>query len=143
MQDKAVTREQIVVEARKWLGVRWRHQGRTKYGLDCVGLIIKVAHSLDIFDFDVTNYDRRAYAHMFLKTFKEKMIQKPIIQMLPGDVLIFRTHTEPHHTGIVTEKNGYPYIIHTSPMRTRTIEESLTFNAEFMVACFKYPGVIN
>ena len=33
-----VTREMVVAEARTWIGVKWRHQGRTREGVDCIGL---------------------------------------------------------------------------------------------------------
>ena len=30
----------IVAEARRWIGVRWRHQGRSRSGVDCIGLCL-------------------------------------------------------------------------------------------------------
>jgi cell wall-associated NlpC family hydrolase len=32
----------IVSAARSWLGVPWRHQGRTRQGVDCAGLVVLV-----------------------------------------------------------------------------------------------------
>lgn len=37
---------QVVTEARRWLGVPYVHQGRTVYGVDCVGLVLCVRHSI-------------------------------------------------------------------------------------------------
>lgn len=34
--------EEVIVEARTWLGVPFRHQGRSRTGVDCIGLVIAV-----------------------------------------------------------------------------------------------------
>ena len=36
----------IVAAARTWLGVPWRHQGRTRQGVDCAGLVVLVGRGL-------------------------------------------------------------------------------------------------
>lgn len=54
------TREEFIAECRKYLGVRWQHQGRTERGIDCAGLLVAPALALGILspDDDVTNYGR-------------------------------------------------------------------------------------
>jgi cell wall-associated NlpC family hydrolase len=42
-----ITADQIIAEARTWIGVRFLHQGRTRHGVDCVGLVACVMRSLD------------------------------------------------------------------------------------------------
>jgi cell wall-associated NlpC family hydrolase len=59
-------RTDIVAAARTYLGVPWRHQGRTRAGLDCAGLIVMVARDLALSDYDSTAYGRRAQGHAFL-----------------------------------------------------------------------------
>jgi cell wall-associated NlpC family hydrolase len=56
----AVTGQDIVVEARKWLGAPYRHQGRDVRGIDCVGLPIIIARTLGLLpkDFDTSVYGR-------------------------------------------------------------------------------------
>ena len=49
-----VTRTDIVAAARGWLGVPWRHQGRSRAGVDCVGLVVVVCRSLGLSDHDST-----------------------------------------------------------------------------------------
>ena len=102
-----------------------------------------MAHALGLSNFDYTGYDRRAYAHEFLKIFQENMIEKSLSKRLPGDVLIFRTRTEPHHAGILSKKRGQAHIIHASPARRSTVEEPMGFNEDYVVACFEFPGVID
>lgn len=38
----------IVAAADAWVGVKWRHQGRDRDGIDCLGLLIVVARDLGI-----------------------------------------------------------------------------------------------
>jgi hypothetical protein len=46
-----ITRQQIVNEARKWVGTPFQHQGRTRgKAVDCVGLVLSVADNLTLSD---------------------------------------------------------------------------------------------
>lgn len=38
----------VIAEARKWLGVPFQHQGRTRFGVDCAGLVELVALGLGL-----------------------------------------------------------------------------------------------
>ena len=69
-------KQDIVAEARKWLGTNFHHQGRIKKcstnkgGCDCIGLVIGIIRDLELpstfkrkngetiplYDFDYTNY---------------------------------------------------------------------------------------
>lgn len=55
-----LTPEQVIGEARGWLGVPFLHQGRNRNGIDCIGLPIVVGQSLGILpkNFEITNYGR-------------------------------------------------------------------------------------
>ena len=141
MQDKIITRQMIIDEARTWLKVRWRHQGRTKYGIDCAGLVILVGHGLSLSEFDTTNYSRHGFQQEFVKMFREHMDEKPVTQRKPGDVLLFRDNTYPCHAAILTMKAGVEYIIHTSPKRRGTAEEPLNQVTDKVTHCFAYRGV--
>lgn len=41
-----IERAQIVDEARRWLGVPYVHQGRTRHGVDCIGFVLCVRNAL-------------------------------------------------------------------------------------------------
>jgi hypothetical protein len=53
-----IVKAQVVSAAREWIGVPFRHQGRTRDGVDCAGVVIKVAHALGLSSFDATGYRR-------------------------------------------------------------------------------------
>lgn len=42
---RTIAAQQIVEDARSWLGVPFQHQGRTRYGVDCVGLPVCIRHA--------------------------------------------------------------------------------------------------
>lgn len=55
-----MTPDAVIAEARSYLGVPFRHQGRSRQGIDCVGLPIVVGQSLGLFSphFEVATYGR-------------------------------------------------------------------------------------
>ena len=60
-----ITGEDVIAEARRWLETRYVHQGRTRFGVDCIGYVICVRNAIDpIPDImrEVTNYARNPQA---------------------------------------------------------------------------------
>lgn len=136
------SREDIVSEARTWIGTPWRHQGRTKQGIDCAGLVVKVAHTLQFTDFDILDYARNTRGMEFMRYFGEHMDEIPIVQVQEGDVILFRDSKFPCHSAIVSSKQGEKHIIHAYARRKQVIEEPLTEDwRSLWVAAFRFRGV--
>lgn len=133
-------RNRIVKEARTWLGTPWRHQGRNKYGIDCAGLIIKVAHSLDISKFDVFDYQRYPTGNKFLEYFTNNNCKYKLMKDIQlGDILVLNLGPYPCHCGIYTENDMF---IHSFALRRQVIEEKWTDEYKAItVAIYSYPGV--
>ena len=55
-----MTPADVIAEARQWVGVPFRHQGRSERGIDCVGLPIVVCQNIGLIgpNFEITNYGR-------------------------------------------------------------------------------------
>jgi cell wall-associated NlpC family hydrolase len=123
MPAETITPERIVAEARSWLGVPWRHQGRTRSGIDCVGLVVCVAHALDLSNYDSTGYSRRAQGQRFVEHFRSNMDGVAIPDAGPGDVLVFADQAYPCHCGFLTERLGHPHLLHAHATRRQVIEE--------------------
>lgn len=113
------TRQDIVDEARKHLGCRWVHQGRSRAGVDCVGLVIKVAHGLGLSTFDIADYSRQPDPAMMRALLAEHM--EPASKPQLGDVLLMRFEKEPQHVAIVTDIG----IIHAYAQARRVVEHRL------------------
>lgn len=138
-----VNRDHIVAEARSWIDVPWRHQGRSReHGVDCAGLIIKVAHGLDLSAYDITNYQRNARDGAFVCHFQENMVEKPLTEMKVGDVILFRDHVFSCHSGIVTMKKGILHFVHAYARYRKVVEGP--FDKEWLdkrTHCFEFHGI--
>lgn len=115
------TRQEVIEESRTWLGTRWVHQGRSRAGVDCIGIVIKVAHALNIFTFDTFDYSRQPDPNRMRELLGEHMDPIAIADARIGDVLLMRFEREPQHVAIVTDKG----IIHAYAQARRVVEHRL------------------
>ena len=120
-----IRREDIVAAARGWLGVPWRHQGRSRRGVDCVGLLVCVARELGVPVRDFTAYARHADTFDFVEHFRRNLKPVRLPEKAPGDVLVFAESAYPCHCGILSERYGAPHLIHAHALRRRVVEEPL------------------
>lgn len=138
-----ITRQAIIDEARTWLGVVWRHQGRDRNGIDCGGLLIGVAKALGASDYDIGNYGKQPDAQNFLRHLEAWGGRRiPLGGALPGDVIAFRDGPFPCHCAIVTETGGVRHMIHADRRLKSVVEEPIT--REWLanrVAAYRFPGV--
>lgn len=96
------SREQVIRIARGYLGVRFQHQGRTRNGLDCLGLLIRVGQDIGYTDFDFTAYDRTPDGEFFLQEMCRHLHLIPVEQAQPGDVLLMRYFAFPQHVAFIS-----------------------------------------
>ena len=122
------TREEIVAQARTWIGTKFVHQGRSKQtgsnagGVDCIGLAVGVVRELGIKDkdgqllhlHDYTNYSSLPSAKLLMGSLHKVLTEIPIEEAVPGDVLVFRFKKEPQHIAILSELDkGVMRVIHS------------------------------
>ena len=140
-----VTRADIVAAARTWIGVRWQHQGRTRHGIDCIGLPVVVAFELGLIAaMPAADYPRRPNG-TFLARFRETAL----IEILPnqvqsGDVLVFAQQTAPCHCGILTTLHGESAIIHAYAAARKVTRETLaaaTHAVGVWTHAFQFPNL--
>jgi hypothetical protein len=95
-----VRREDLVNEARKWIGVKFGHQGRSLLtGLDCGGLILKAGQSLNLTELEYLGYANFPTEGKFEELLRTHAIETDFIstyphyftgtELLPGDLLSF------------------------------------------------------
>lgn len=140
------TRQEVVAQARTWLGTPFHHQARLLgVGVDCVGLVIGVARTLNLVapDFDVTAYPRvpDGTSFMHLVNLHMRPIQRQDMQ--PGDVVAVRFDSDPQHLGILGNySHGGLSIIHAASRSSKVIETRLMFNRQmYFVQAFALPGM--
>ena len=132
----------VVEEARKWLGVKWRHQGRTEHGIDCVGLLAMVARGIGMEHKDTTNYVRYSHGAEFLSHLNASgLVPQKTSDAGEGSVLVLLDHAYPCHVAIQSEKYGVPHMIHAYAPRRRVVEDPLTDQwLKKRIAAYTYPG---
>ena len=88
--DRVRTRREIIMAARAWIGTPYKHQGRGRAGLDCVGLMIEVGDAVGYHVDAPPAYSasRRAGSWSILC---EKHLWKPAARtkVIPGDLAVF------------------------------------------------------
>lgn len=97
--------------ARQYLGVKFHHQGRQPWALDCGGLLIIAANDLGVTLSDVSGYSRMPDG-VTLKATMDKQLTKVNRKPQPNDILLMAFRHNPQHIGIVTDLNGKLGIIH-------------------------------
>lgn len=113
------TSAELVASARGLIGVPWRHMGRTKQGVDCIGMILLAGWNIGV-DFTSWARDRRYSREAAPDLLREvSLVCKPVPLELrvPGSMVCFRFPGErwPRHVALLTESET---IVH-SEMRKR------------------------
>lgn len=136
-------RQDIVDEARTWIGTPWHHLGRVKgAGCDCIGLVVGVANALGIPVEDSDRYPRHHAGNQFeLEVFRQTDGVNPRM-LKPGDLILMKFDKESNHIAIVTETEPYIKIIHAYAVARKVVEHSFddTFRQK-MFSCRRFKGV--
>ncbi len=131
----------IVTEARRWVGVPFQHQGRARFGVDCIGLVICVRNACSPWPEGLaeTRAYRRRVASGILQEraeFYGERVEKPapgVIALIewPGD-------THPTHVAILSEST----IIHSYERVGRVVECGFRDPwVKWTKAFYRLPGV--
>lgn len=137
-----MTRAQIVSEARRWIGTRYRHKGRSATGLDCVGLLVVVARALGVPHDDDQHYidwpdpQRRLIA--VLDCYMD--VASPL-SAWPGSIGLFTQDRLPGHCGIFATAHGAPHVIHAHIRRRGVVEEPYPTGEMRLVRRYQLRGV--
>lgn len=106
-----ITRESIIIAARSFLGVRYRHQQSDRsVGMDCIGLICAVARTIGYLDYKPPAYRVNPDPALFTKLLHENFDEIRAIDMRPGDIFCMDYGNGIQHVGIFLPGNR---IIHS------------------------------
>lgn len=115
------TSNDVVEAARAYLETRWVHQGRSKAGVDCAGLLIRVHMDLGLPVDDMKGYARTPDGRTFLEHIRRQTTIAT--EPLPGTICVFKETLFPCHVGFFTEKHGVVHIIHSYAPAKKVVEE--------------------
>jgi cell wall-associated NlpC family hydrolase len=141
MRDAAPNANALIKEARRWIGVRWRHQGRDfERGVDCAGLLICVAARLGLNLVDRRSYGRRQSGALLMQDLHEQLKYISVSYYNNGDIGVFSEKGYPVHLGFLVRSKGQNSVIHAHARRRRVVEEALD-QVGSPIAVFRLPEV--
>ncbi len=113
-----MTPADFVAAARSYVGVPFRHQGRTRHGVDCIGLVVCAARDIGLTLADRTDYPRDPNGLLPLEMARQFA---PVESPQAGDILLMRFRGEPQHVAIL----GGAALIHSYASIGRVVEHGL------------------
>jgi cell wall-associated NlpC family hydrolase len=138
-----INREDVIAEARKWIGTRWVHQGRSVHGVDCAGLVLMVGQALGLPCEDMLGYRRSPDGLLF----RQHIVNQTTFeaQPRPGSIALLREAKFPTHTGIfATDNEGNLTLIHAYMPYGKVMEEQFIHDwPEKLVGVRNYMGMID
>jgi cell wall-associated NlpC family hydrolase len=140
----SVSGADICTAARAWIGTRWEHQGRSREGVDCAGLILKVAHELGLTEFDTADYAPQATDETMLALCREHMQAVDLADLRPGDVVVMAFDANRHLAFVGDYLYGGLSLIHAYSQAPRRVVEH-RFADDWVArvrGCFRFPEVI-
>lgn len=133
----------IVAEARRWIGVRYAHQGRSREGVDCIGLPVCVRAALGLKPMDAFGYAKRSTGTEMLDYCRANMTAVDRSAIQPGDILVQIGEVVRHMAIVGDYPGGGLSVIHSFLPNKKVIECRL--DATFMAGvrgCFRFPEVV-
>jgi cell wall-associated NlpC family hydrolase len=123
----AAERAALVAHARSLVGVPFKHRGRSRDGIDCVGLVQVCLQAVGRETQDDLTYPRIPVPG--LPALRDALIRhfgEPVKTLAPGDVVAMRWTGDLSHVAIVGD---YPYgglsVIHALALDRRVVETRL------------------
>lgn len=119
-----MTPADIVTEARSWIDVPYQHQGRTRNGIDCLGLLVMIARRFDVTDYDELTYSRNPSGARMRRLLSLHLQPISIAEAGVGDVLHLAAGNEPQHVAIISRVDPL-YFIHATSEFGRVVEQRI------------------
>ena len=129
-----ITREQVIQEAREWIGTPWHHQACVKgEGADCAMFIVGVALNTGLMTEEQTEmvpaYPKDWHLHneesMLIPIVEQfDVVQIPVEEAVPGDIIMFKVAKCESHLGLLTEEGWFIHAF-SSVKVNRVIESRL------------------
>lgn len=145
-------RQQLLDAARVYLGTPFQHQGRSKHGIDCSGLVIQATGDTGLHPEDVQSQIPRYNARpnpRYFALMTRWLIEIPFEQAIPADIFLSRYQNRqfPQHMGFIT---AYPHglsglgLLHLSPLSSvaRVVEQPLDQQwKDLILSIWRIPGI--
>jgi cell wall-associated NlpC family hydrolase len=125
-------RNQLTKSAQSWVETRYKLNGRTKNGADCLGFILEIAkefqiksksnnsyiHELCNFKYRISGFDKRLEEMLDLHLYKKEKYEQ-------GDLVLIKVSNSPQHLAFISSVEPLK-IIHAFVPARKIIEELVT-----------------
>jgi len=136
------TFQDIVVEAKSWLGVRFKKGGRDRMGVDCVGLLVNVGRNVGLEIDDSIDYSFSPEPAKFQNLVYGQTVGLPAQGLRPGSIILLRQSIFPMHTGILSrDEHGRLTIINANLHKRQVVEEPYADWKDKVIGIRSYKGV--
>lgn len=135
------TAAEIMATARSWRGVPFRHQGRSRNGVDCAGVVRAVGLQHGEVIEDVNGYARQPDGSM--RAACDRYLD-PVPAPVLGGVLLMRFVSQPQHLAIVVDYGeGGLGIVHALEKSGQVVEHQLDrLWRSRIVQCYRFRGMV-
>lgn len=121
----------VVAAARALLGTRFLHQGRTRRGIDCIGLIVLAFAAVGVVLDDRTDYGRLPADRKLEQALTDNLgpsrgRPRTLADLRVGDVVSMAWGGEAAHVALVVDHPEGLGLIHTWSASNKVIEHRLT-----------------
>lgn len=104
-----------MIDARKYLGIPYKHNGRDKAGVDCLGLMLMVLRDAGII---LPNDDGRPIDPRWYDADPERLVRGlerygrriDVTELQPLDVVVFCFQGKPRHAGVMMSRSQFIHI---------------------------------
>jgi len=144
MENK-LTRMDVVLEAREWLGTPFKHQGALKgVACDCIGLIKAIGIQHGLMEYDPNSPEALSYANYSMMPDSRRMrealsrwfISIPVAEVEIADFYFMAWGREPQHVALITDRG----IIHSYSGVGKVVEHSLDERwQQRIAAAYRFP----
>lgn len=140
--DIYVSPEEIIASARRYIGVPYRPQGRSRMGTDCGGLLLMIGKDTKLTDLEVLGYSQNPDGETFealLKMTLVKLRNKEKVQ--PADIIACDYGRGIQHTAIVVEQTTSERVTVIHAKRNVGVTEQILhgYDRRAWVATYRLP----
>jgi NlpC/P60 family len=100
----------VIACARQFCGVRFMHQGRSAAGLDCLGLLIITARTLEVHfedetvdTLDIPTYGARPDTLLLKQKLDTHLTPIALSDVREGDIVVLKVDGLPQHLALITD----------------------------------------
>lgn len=133
----------VVAQARTWVGVPFRHQGRARTGVDCWGFPVMVLRALGALPdgFDRADYPRHPHGDEIERTLSRYCTKLPA--PVPGALIAVRWSRQVAHVAVLTDTDTLIHCYERAPGGGAVIEHGFRgmWRGRLYAGAWALPGV--